>query len=202
MPQSVKSLSIALLLAGAAACAGTKLTSAWKDPASSNVRFKKVLVAAMFHDDANRRSAEDQLAAKIGAERVVPSYSMFPGPNPPDKEESLAKIKAAGCDGAVILHGITKETTTTYVPGSVGYSPAVYGGFGGYWGYGWGMTYSPGYVTSETTVKIEALVYDVKQDKLIWASRSETSSPGSLRELIDGVVAATVREMKYQKLIP
>ena len=50
-----------------------------------------------------------------------------------------------------------------------------YGGFyGGFYGYGWGAAYSPGYLRTDTIVHVETLVYDLNQNKLVWAGQSKT----------------------------
>ena len=79
--------------------------------------------------------------------------------------------------------------------------PAPYGTWWGYYGYGWGMAYSPGYVQRDTVVSLESTVYSVKQDKLLWASRSQTVNPETATQLIDSVLDATVKEMKRQKVL-
>jgi hypothetical protein len=63
------------------------------------------------------------------------------------------------------------------------------------------MAYSPGYVQRDTVVALESNVYSVKDDKLLWASRSETINPGTAQELVDSVLDATVKEMKKQKVL-
>jgi hypothetical protein len=71
----------------------------------------------------------------------------------------------------------------------------------GYWGYGWGAVYDPGYLQSDTVVTLESNVYDVHRESLVWSSRSETISPGSIDDLMRSVVDATVKEMKRQRVL-
>ena len=44
-------------------------------------------------------------------------------------------------------------------------------------------------------------VYQVAQEKLIWASRSQTVNPSNMASLVDEIITATVAEMKKQKVI-
>jgi hypothetical protein len=72
----------------------------------------------------------------------------------------------------------------------VNYSPAVYSGpyygsfWGGYWGYGWGYANTPGYITTDSVVKVETLVYSLEQDKLVWAGVSRTVDPTKVESFI------------------
>ena len=77
-------------------------------------------------------------------------------------------------------------------------TPGPSGGFGPYWGYGWGTAYSPGYLTTDTIVSVETLVYSLTDDKLLWASSSRTTNPGNLDQLIREVADATAKEMAKQ----
>ena len=80
--------------------------------------------------------------------------------------------------------------------------PAVAVGFGPYWTSGWVQTYTPGYMTSHVTMRIEVLGFDVKKDKPIWVSTSETKDPTSARTVIEDVVKGVRSDMKKQHLIP
>ena len=61
--------------------------------------------------------------------------------------------------------------------GTGGYGAPYYGSFYGYWGYGWGAVYDPGYLRTDTVVMVETLIYSVTQDKLVWAGHSKTTNP-------------------------
>ena len=90
---------------------------------------------------------------------------------------------------------------TNYVPGTAWWGPAPYGTMWGYWGYGYGAVYSPGYMVQETIVTLESNIYSVKEDKLVWASQSRTVDPASVTKLVDELIQATVAEMKKQKVL-
>jgi len=44
-------------------------------------------------------------------------------------------------------------------------------------------------------------IYSVPDEKLIWASRSQTTDPTSVDNLVDEVVDANVKEMEKQGLL-
>ena len=116
-----------------------------------------------------------------------------------DAETARQRLKAAGASGAVMMRVVGKDQQINYTPGTA--MPAYYGGFGPYWGYGWGTAYSPGYLTTDTILSVETLVYSLNDDKLIWASKSDTVSPTSMNDLVNSLVDATVAEMKKQKVL-
>lgn len=84
----------------------------------------------------------------------------------------------------------------TYVPGTL-----VPGGFYGLYGSSWAGVYSPGYVITDTFVRIETSLYDVKEGRLLWTAVSETMNPSTLDDLIEEVVAAARQELAEQGLI-
>jgi hypothetical protein len=78
----------------------------------------------------------------------------------------------------------------------------MYGGYwGGYYPYGWSTAYSPGYAITETYVVIETLVYDLKQNTLLWAGTSKTTDPNSADQLIAQLVKKGAEEMRRAGLV-
>ena len=71
----------------------------------------------------------------------------------------------------------------------------------GYWGYGWGAVYDPGYLQADTVITLESNVYSVAREDLLWSSRSETISPSSIETLMESVLEKTVREMKKRGVL-
>ncbi|HEX6853489.1 MAG TPA: hypothetical protein VF139_18985 [Candidatus Polarisedimenticolaceae bacterium] len=194
-------LSIALALA--AGCAATKLVSQWRDPATTQVKFNKVLAVMMSPEMLTRRSAEDSLVRILGPDRTVASYMVFPGEKAPEQEAAKALLREKGFEGVVILRPVDSRTEVQYVPGTVSYAPTYGSLWGpGYWGYGWGSVYEPGYVTQNTIVRVETVVYDLKQDKLIWASQTDSTNPTGLEKMIAEIAEATAFAIKKQGLIP
>jgi len=193
-------LLVSVAVAIAIACGtATKLTAVWKAPEAAGTRFKKVIVAAQTKDQASRRSMESHLVSRIA--NSTASYEVLTEDETRDVNRAKAKISAAAFDGAVIVGYVGTDKQTTYVPGTTWWGPAPYGSMYGYWGYGWGAVYDPGYLQTDTIISLESLVYDVPKDKLIWASKSETTNPTSMQNLVNSLIDATVAEMKKQKVL-
>ncbi len=190
---------VGALVALVACGTSTKLTATWKAPDAQAVRFRKVLVAAQTREQATRRSLESHMVSRIANSQA--SYEVLTEDETRDAARAKVKIAAAGFDGAVVVRYVSSERQQTYVPGTTWWGPAPYGSFYGYWGYGWGAVYDPGYLRTDTVISLESHVYDIAQDKLLWASMSETVNPQSMQDLVNSLFDKTVAEMKRQKVI-
>ena len=183
-------------------CVSTSIQHSWTAPDAGPIEFSKTLVVFMDSDIATRRAAEDQLVRRIGADRAQPSYTIFPEADVSNADESAAraKVRAEGFDGAVVLRLIAEDQRLSYSPGMA--YPSYYGGFYGFYGYGWGMAYSPGYLRSDTIVSVETNVYSLADDdKLIFSGVTETLNQTSVRNMVDEIADVVSRELRKQRLI-
>lgn len=192
-----------LFLAGviaalASGCASTQIVSAWRDPALNTVPFKKMLVVFQHKDAALRRVMEAEMAHRIPG--AVPAHNVFSDTEVQDMALVKARVRADGFDSAVVMRIVSVEREVSYRPGQVYAVPAFYNDFWGYWGYGWRSVYEPGYLRSDRVVTIATNVYSVADDKLVWASQSETFNPATLREAVSEVIKVTSRAAgEFQK---
>lgn len=184
-----------LLVLGLAACSSTRLTDSWVDPTlQSAPHFKKLMAAVLSADQALRRSTEDALVAELKGAPAVPSYALMPAWEGGRLDSVRARLEQAGIDGVVALRlaGVDKEQT--WVPGT-------YPGFGGYWRYGYSAAYNPGYLRTDTIVRVEISVYSVPEDKLIYAARSRTFDPGSSTDTVKEIVESVAADLKKRGLL-
>lgn len=181
-------LIAAVIVAG---CASTQIVSTWKDPELGRVAFRKVLVVFQHAEPAVRRALEDEMARDIPD--AQPAYTLFSDAEVGDLDRVKARVRAEGFDSAVIMRIVSVEREVSYRPGRVHAVPAFYNEFWGYWGHGWRAVYDPGYLRSDRIVTIATNVYSVGDDKLVWASQSETFNPASLRGAIGEAVRVTSR---------
>lgn len=187
-------------LALLAACApSTEVLNSWADPSAGQVRFKKMLNVCACKDEAMRRTVEDQLTKRITGS--TSSYTVLSQDDLQDRESAKAKVKAGGYDGAVVMVLVSVDRTQTYVPGSAYAVPAPYTSMYGGWGYGWSTYYDPGYVDTDQLVDFNTNVYRVQDEKLIWASRTQTTDPTSVGSMVDEIISANISEMKRQKVL-
>jgi hypothetical protein len=189
---------------GLLACSSTTFDSTWRDPSARPLQLtgKKVVAIFVNKNMALRRAAEDTLAREISAHGAqgVPGYTIFGEDEIRDQAKVREKLQSMGFSGLVVMRVAGKETQVNYVPGTY-YGSPYYRTWGGYWGYGWGAVYDPGYMTVDQVVKIETLVYSFDQDKLVWAGVSRTVSPSNVDSFISEVARAAADQMEKDGLI-
>lgn len=197
--------ALALVMASLAACATTSFVSTWKAPDAQplQVAGAKVAAVVMTKSPGQRRAAEDALAraiARQGAEGIA-SYTIFPADSPTDESAAKAAFEKAGITGVVVMRPRGSKQVVTSTPAM--YAGPYYGGYwgGGYYGYGWSGAYGAASIQTDTIVSIETLVYSLKQNKLVWAGQSQTTSPTKLDALIQEVATAAASAMKKQGLL-
>jgi len=194
-----------LLVAVAALAAGcgssTNFTQTWKDPGLTKFDFTKVGALAIAKTDGIRRTAEDAMAGSLqrGGVQAVPLYTLVSHDQIKDQAAVSAALKQAGIDGLVIMRLVATENKTTYVPGSS--YPAHYGSPWGYYGYGWGAAYDPGYMVTNKYVNVETNIYDLRTNKLVWSGISESVDPTSADQLVVDIADAAYDVMAGQGLV-
>jgi hypothetical protein len=191
------------VLAGVSLMAAPQLKSSWRnfDPAATPV--SKVVVIGFTTEQATRRSMEDALTTEIrkNGGTAEPSYTLVPGALPKDPSAMKEQIGTAGFDGAVVVRvaGVSQEQA--WDPGYVAVMPTSYGSVWTYWGY-WGpYAWDPGYLRTNTVVRIEIVAYAVGRDMLIWSGLSESTNPSSVRRLIEQIAVAVGAELKKRNVV-
>jgi hypothetical protein len=203
MVRSACLTGVALSLA-ATALAGPKFTSTWKAPGAAGTTFagKKVAALIISADEGLRVSGEEALVrelAAIGLAQGVASYRIVPREELRDPAKARGWYERAGVEGVVTMRLVSADVRKTWTP-SVWTTP-YYNSLWGYYGYGWGSVYDPGYSREDTVAVIETLVFSVPQNALLWAGVTESTNPKDAGKIIKEVVAATVKEMVKQGLI-
>jgi hypothetical protein len=168
-----------------AACA-TEVLSTWKKPGAAPATLQNVVVIVKTKDEGMRRSAEDQIAAKLAPRHAVPSYQLAPDVQNTDAVLGDA-IKKGGFDGAVAVRVESVKKEVTPAPG-----PWV----GPYYGFGGFAPYDPGMVNVDTYVRVETNIYALPQQDLIWSATTRTMDPTGMNDLIDETIAAVGQAMK------
>jgi hypothetical protein len=194
-------LSLTFILVIAAACVQTKMVSVWKEPTFNGPPLKNIVVVALTADATNRRIVEDVFADKLGKSGVkaIQSYVALKGADP-SVEVLKALVKEQGYDGVLAAWLVGKDEKTHYVSGSVSVGYGYYGGsFWGAYPSVYTTVYSPGYMATETSVRVETGIWTTEGDgKRIWAGESDTTDPSSVaqisKEIATEVIAKAHRE--------
>jgi hypothetical protein len=194
---------LALASIAVAAEAGTKFTSSWKPPDAVPVNFRgqKVAAVVMLKDEKQRVGVEDELAYALRSRGLdaYAAHTIVPPEEMTDKERVRARLEEVGIAGAVVLRAVDKRTNVTDAPG--GYWVSNYQSFYGYYGWGWGGIYDAGHVTMDSFFSVEALIFDVKADKLLWAGLSETKNPKRVDNFMKGLVSSAAKQLEKEGLI-
>ena len=193
-----RTLQIAALccvtVASSACYHSTKLAATWSDPAGVPLRFQRPITVFVSNSPTFRRTMEDKLAEQFPG--AVPSYRILGSTDLNDGVAIRKRLAEAGYDGAVIMRVVNVDEQLVYAPGTYWYNPTPYRSFSGYWGSSWGYPYDPTYIAEDVVVSIETQVYSLRDDRLVWAARSETTNPSSVRKLGKSVIKHVVGKMK------
>src|SRR5215510_7431881 len=186
-------LSIAVAL-GFAACAGsTTIEQSWKAPNVGPSNLRKVATVYISRDGTMRRRVEDSMTQRLAhmGVRAVPAYSILSDDDLKDRDRAKAKLVAGGYDGVVALRLVGKETRLVATPPT----------FDGYWGTAWPGAYDPGYLNTETVVRVETNVFSLADNKLVWSGLSKTVDPNTMRSTIDDVTKVVAKALENQQIV-
>lgn len=201
---------LGLLVAAVAACSSTpSFVSSWRAPDAQPLEIKGARVAAvvMVSSEASRRVAEDKLAQEITARGGVgiPMYAIYPDTAPTNEPQARAALEKAGMLGVVVIRPVSADQEIVATPAT--YAQPTYRGYwDGYYGAGWGTPWGTAISASEirtnTIVRVETLVYSLKQNKLVWAGQSRLANPSNIDRTIKQLSAAAALELQKQGLLP
>jgi hypothetical protein len=192
-----------VLVAATTVVAKTKFSSVWKSPEAAKLAFagKKVAALVIDKDEALRMSGEEALARELTARGMqgVAAYRLVPKEELTSADKAKGWFERAGVEGVVTLRVVNDRVRHTYQPST--WSAPYYGTLWGYYGYGWGAVYDPGYTRDDRIISLETLVYSVPADALLWAGLSETENPKSPGDVVAEVVKEAANEMRKQGLV-
>ncbi len=175
-------------------CSSThQVLNSWvnKD-AAINQPYKKIFIIALTENQAARNIVESDLSNAISEHNIqaVTSGSEFPATftnsSAPSKDAIVAKVKELNCDLIFAVSLLNSKSETRYVPGTTSYAPypayGYYGGFGPYYGHYSTVVYSPGYYTTDNIYYLEANLFDVSTENILWSVQTKTYNPSSLSQ--------------------
>jgi hypothetical protein len=201
---------VAMLLAG---CATTSFTSVWKAPDAQPLQFKagdKVVAMVVADSTGLRRSGEANLADELDKRGLkgIPAYTLISDSDVKDEAKAKAAIEASGAVGVILMRPMGKEQKVSSTPsmyyGASYYGAPHYGGMwgGGYYGYGWGGgIYDPGTIRTDTYVSIETVIYDLRQNKLVWAGQTKTMNPSDVEGFVTELATAVSKELRESGMV-
>jgi len=199
-PQLVAVLLVLAL--GGTVFAKAKFSSVWAAPEAAGVSFggQKVAALVIDKDESLRMSAEESLARELTERGMqgVPAYRLVPKEILGKPDEVKGWFERAGVQGVVALRVVNDEKRREYQPTT--WSSAYYSTLWGYYGYGYGAVYDPGYTRDTRIVSLETLIYSVPKNTLLWAGLSTSDNPKSAQAVVGDTVKEAVKEMRKQGL--
>lgn len=199
-----RALAGALLVLATAAHAGTKWVTTWTGPHADRARpLKKILVIGMSSDTTIRRMFEEDLAARIagGTTQATPSFAILPRLTL-DAEPLRARVREYGFDGVLITRLIGRGSKSRPPSAEDASNGAPYGPYAtGYAGWQ-GEVYSPGYLSSETIVRLQSRLWSVEDGgQALWTGVSDGVGLENLPRACRQVSSLVVRELRKHGLI-
>ncbi len=183
----------------------TKYVSIFQNPRIGQIDFtgKKVASFVVIPDEVFREGREETLADELRRRGVdcFAGYTLLPGELVKDREKSKEFLKKARVSGVVLIRLVGDEERTSYSSSVAWYSQPYYSTFSGYWNYGWTTVYSPEYKWTDRVITLETLIYSLDTDELLWAGRSETTSPKDIKKFVKELVDAAGKELRKAGLV-
>ena len=161
--------------------AKTKFSSVWQSPDAATISFagKKVAALVIDKDDSLRVAGEEALVRELNARGMngVASYRMMPKELAQDPVQAKTWYEKAGVEGVVAFRVVNDDRRRTYVPAT--WTSTYYTSLWGYYGYGWGAVYDPGYVRDQRTLTLSDAI---RKMSLMPAQRLERASAAAARK--------------------
>jgi len=178
-------------------CAGTEISQNQVDDTYKGPPVSDILVIAITGNEHNRRSFERKFVGQlkslgvgaVSSEKAIP----MPGDLQITREMILDAVKQYENDAVIITQLIGKEQKDIDSR-----SGSRRGGlYGMRFGYGHNTTYS----STNTTVRLETNLYELKTEKLIWSGKTKTFSRDSTDQIIKDVIKSVIANLQKNKLI-
>jgi hypothetical protein len=199
MKTEVRVTAAVLLALLTASCTTTHMVQAWRNPSYVATPVKRILVIAIIPQQGYTVTFEGAVANAFNQQgyQAIPAFSVFP-PGQLSREQVTGYVKAQGIDLVVVMR-LSKQTDVQYVPPSVTYvpPPRYFGGWYGFYGYGYGTVYSPGYYTENPVVVAEINVYSAhsEPEPLVWSGSSSTFNFSHASEAASSVADTLVGDL-------
>jgi hypothetical protein len=175
---------LALLLTGTG-CSKTKLVESWSDPAYTARQIDRIAVTGIGANPDGRNEFEQAFSNAIEdrGNDAVPLHETFANLAAKQVEpDSLAIfVERAGCDLVLTARVVGDVSNVEFVEGGSYKLPATYyNSLPDYHEVAYSDATQPGRFSEAHFLIVETNVYDARSEKLIWASRSETTVTGNL----------------------
>jgi hypothetical protein len=187
---SLKTVLTLWLIIAFSGCTSTNIIGTYKAP-DLDKTYDDIFVVGLVGDQLTDKSVAADLVdmlqkRSVNAQAIKGTFSPDMKLTDAKKKEVASELRSKGFDSILTFALVSIDEKEKYVPGTystAAYYPMNYPHYGSYWGY-YGyyspQVYQEGYYTSNTVYTMEAALYDLESEKLIWSARSETMDPSSV----------------------
>lgn len=201
------SLSVLGLYILTSCAPAVEITSDWvNSDARPTGNFDKILTVAMMSNIQLKTSFENSMETQLekAGVQAVSASTVF-DKNDLDREAMADKINSSGSQAILTMSILRENTEAQYVPARGGaYNPLMYNyysGFYNYYGYYGPMVYDPGYVAVTNIYYLEANLYDVETDKLLYSSQSKVYDPSEIERFANSFSEEIVEALQAENLL-
>ncbi len=188
-------------------CTSTQVISSWSISNPPTDAMQKVLVLGVMADREVRDQIELTMTRTLNSDGVNANTatSVFGPKRLRDlKEEDIVKtLKNSDYTAVMIVSLVQKEKERNYVPPTYYSYPYMgyYRFYRRYW-YVYDRVYTPGYYTTSTNWVLEADIYTIDEDELIYSTQTRSYDPNNANDLAVSFTKSIVTELKAKNIIP
>jgi hypothetical protein len=206
MEESMKSMQwvvVVALAAGLGGCGGTEISDAWKDATIEPKPSGKIVVVALTDDAVSKRVFEDTFAKALRdrGNDAVASYTFVKAGPDTNPDSLVATLRTAGYTLALTARPLGEEVVETQTMGNAYYMPQGYYQWGSYYSMSYGAMMSTTYNERAGSELVEANLFELGSERLVWAVRSSTQKTGKIREGVASYTNAVVKELAKSRWI-
>ena len=187
-------LALAIGLGG---CGNTKITDAWEDSAAEPRPMEKIVVVGLIDDNVTKHVFEDMFAKALrdrGNDATAAYTVVKAGPNT-NPDSLVSVLRAAGFHAVLTARSLGEEMVETQTMGSAYYMPQSYYQWGSYYSMSYGAVMSTSYTERSEKVVVEANLFDLGSERLLWAVRSKTTKTGKVKEGVNDYTRTIIPEL-------
>ena len=195
--KSMRWMAATVLLAGLAGCGSTKISDSWKDPSMEPKPMGKIVVVGLTDDAVSKRVFEDTFAKALRdrGNDATASYTFVDAGPATNPDSLVAALRTAGYSAALTARPLGEEVVETQTMGNAYYMPQGYYNWGSYYSMSYGAMMSTTYNERAGRMLVEANLYDLSSERLVWAVRSSTEKTGKVREGVNSYTSMVVKEL-------
>ncbi len=195
--KSMRWMGAAVLVAALGGCGGTEISDQWKDPNVEPKPAGKIVVVALTDDKVTKRVFEDTFAKALRdrGNDATASYTFIEAGPATNPDSLVATLRTQGFGMALTARPLGEDVKETQTIGNAYYMPQGYYQWGSYYSMSYGAMMSTSYNERAGSILVEANLFDLGSERLVWAVRSSTEKTGKVREGVDSYTRAVVRDL-------